>query len=118
MYRIVKWENGMNFLLKLSRLLDLTEVSTEVSNILKTWIGPLFTALGGVGTVYAIILIVQYVKAENDSKKAELKSRMINTLIGVLSLLVIGTVCLAVDWEAMVKIFGYTAEDAMIGLIR
>ena len=96
----------MNF----SRLLDLASVGAEVTSILKQWVGPLFTALGGVGAIYVIILAVQYIRSENDSKRAESKSRMVNCIIGVLALLVIGTICLTVDWAGFVQMFGYTSN--------
>ena len=102
----------MNFLMNISRLLanNLEEVGAEVNNILSTWIGPLFIALGGVGSIYIIILAVQYIKAEGDSKRAEAKSRIINCAIGVISLLVLATVCLAVNWVEFVQIFGYASN--------
>ena len=101
----------MKFLLSISKLLDLDTVSTQVNEILSEWIGPIFTLIGAFGAVYAIILGVQYAKAENDSKRAELKSRMVNCIIGFLVLLVLGTVCLTVNWAEIVQIFGYTAND-------
>lgn len=98
-----------NMLSMMSRLLDVGAAAAEVTSILKTWVGPLFTALGGVGTVYIVILAVQYAKSENDSKRAEAKTRMMNTLIGVLSLIIMAVVCFAVDWAKLVQIFGYMA---------
>ena len=101
----------MNFLLSLSRLLDLASISTEVNNILKVWVGPLFTALGGVAVIYLIILAVQYAKSENDNKRIEIKSRIVNCIIGVLSLFVIGALCIGLPWDKLVGVFGYM-EDA------
>lgn len=85
-------------------------VATKINEILRVWIGPLFTAIGAVGAVYIIILAVQYAKSENDSKRAEVKSRMVNCIIGVLCLLVIGTICLTVDWLAIANIFSYASS--------
>lgn len=93
--------------LGLSKLLTLGD---DVHAILSGWVGPIFIALGGVGAIYVIILGIQYIKSENDSKRAEAKTRMINAIIGVLSLIIIAVVCLAVDWDELVKIFGYAAE--------
>lgn len=98
-----------NMLSMMSRLLDVGAAAAEVTKILQAWVGPLFTALGGVGTVYIVILAVQYAKSENDSKRAEAKTRMMNTLIGVLSLIIMAVVCFAVDWAKLVQIFGYMA---------
>ena len=96
----------MNF----SRLLDLASVAEEVNTILSMWIGPLFTALGGVACIYVIILGVQFIRAEGDSKKAEVKSRLIHCIIGAVSLIIIGVVCLAVDFAGLVQIFGYAQQ--------
>lgn len=105
----------MNFLRNLSinmgRLLaDLNAVSDEVNTILKTWVGPIFIALGGAGSIYIIVLAVQYAKSENDSKRAEAKTRLVNCAIGVVALLVIAAVCIGLDWASIVQIFGYTSN--------
>ena len=100
----------MNFLLSISRLLGLDEVSSEVNTILKQWIGPLFVAIGAVGFIYVIVLGVQYIKSESDSKRAEAKTRIFNCIFGVVLLIVIGVVCLAVDWAGLVEIFGYAKK--------
>ena len=99
----------MNFAGLLAVSEKLQRISDQVNTILKTWVGPLFVALGGVGAIYVIILAIQYIKSENDNKRAEAKTRMVNCIIGVLSLLVIGTICLSVNWAELVQMFGYTA---------
>ena len=108
----------MNFLLSLSRLLDLASIADEVETILKAWVGPLFTALGGVAVIYIIILAVQYAKSENDNKRVEIKSRIVNCIIGGLSLIVIGSLCFSLDWAGIVQVFGYTEkEKGLIGML-
>ena len=107
----------MNFLLNISRLLDLQSVSDEVNTILSNWVGPLFITIGAIGTIYMIILGVQYIRSESDNKRAEAKSRIINCLIGVLSLIVIGALCIGLDWAGIVQIFGYAKKESMIGLL-
>ncbi|MBQ7351419.1 MAG: hypothetical protein IJW59_00920 [Clostridia bacterium] len=94
----------------LSQLLGRSEAGAMVNQILNTWIGPLFTVIGGVGAIYIVILAIQYIKSESDSKRAEAKSRIVNCVIGVLSLIIIGVVSMAVDWAKLVEIFGYTAK--------
>ena len=101
----------MNFARLLEASEKLTRISEQVTTILHSWVGPLFIALGGVGTIYIIILAIQYIRSENDSKRTEAKTRMVNCIIGVLSLLVLGVVCLAVNWAELVQIFGYTKYD-------
>jgi len=87
-----------------------SDIAAQVTNILKTWIGPLFIAIGGIGAVYIIILAVQYAKSENDSKRAEVKTRIVNCAIGVVSLLVIATLCMVIDWYELASIFGYASN--------
>lgn len=101
----------MNFMLNISKLLNLQSVGSEVNKILGMWVGPLFVAIGGAGAIYAIVLGVQYIRSENDSKRAEAKTRIVNCVIGVITLLVLAAVCMAVDWAAFVEIFGYASDD-------
>ena len=105
----------MNFLLSISMLLDLAAVGEQVNKILGVWVGPLFTAIGGAGAIYIIVLAVQYIRSENDNKKAEIKSRMVNCIIGVISILVLAAVCMMVDWAGFVQIFGYTSDTVDYG---
>lgn len=101
-----------NLTINMGRLLasdNLGQVSYEVNTILKTWVGPIFIALGGVGSVYIIVLAVQYAKSENDSKRAEAKTRIVNCIIGVIALLIIAFCCIGIDWASLVQIFGYTS---------
>lgn len=85
-------------------------VASKVDTIVKSWIGPLFTVVGAIGAVYIVILAVQYAKSENDNKRAEVKSRITNCVIGVLSLLLIAALCFYVDWAGVAGIFGYASN--------
>lgn len=91
-------------------LLDAAAVGSKVDEILKGWVGPLFVAIGGVGCIYVIILGIQFIKSENDSKRAEAKSRMFNCIIGIISLLVIGAVCIGLNWAGLANMFGYASN--------
>ena len=93
----------------------LERVGNEVNEILKTWVGPLMTAIGGVASIYIIVLAIQYIKAESDGKRAEAKSRMMNCLIGLLVIIVLAVVCFSVDWAGFVKIFGYAQTEQSSG---
>ena len=87
-------------------------VAAKVDSIVKSWIGPLFTVVGAIGAVYIVILAVQYAKSENDNKRAEVKSRITNCVIGVLSLLCIAALCFFIDWQKVANIFGYAAKKS------
>ena len=102
----------MNQLLNMGKfLLDASNVAKDVNEILNVWVGPLFTAIGGVGCIYIIILAIQYIRAESDSKRAEAKTRIVNCVIGVLTLIVLGVVCLSVDFAGIAQWFGYVGHD-------
>ena len=92
-------------------LLDLKSVSDQVNQILNDWVGPLFIMIGACGGIWAVVMGVQYARCENDAKRAELKSRMVNCIIGVVIILVLGTCCIGINWAGVVKIFGYIWED-------
>jgi len=49
---------------------------------------PVIILLGVAGSVYAIVLGVQYAKAESADKRDEAKKRLINAVIGVVIMLV------------------------------
>ena len=91
-------------------LLDAGAVAGKVNTILQGWIAPLFTVVGAVGAIYIVILAVQYAKSENDNKRAEVKSRITNCVIGVLSLLLIAALSYYVDWAGVAAIFGYASN--------
>ena len=50
---------------------------------------PLLIVIGAAGGLYAIVLGVQYSKAESSEKRDEAKKRLINMIIGVLVLIVL-----------------------------
>lgn len=95
----------------MNNLLAPNDVAAKVDQILRVWIGPLFTVVGAIGAVYIVILAVQYARSENDSKRAEVKVRIVNCAIGVVCLLVIGALCLTLDWVGVAEIFGYAASN-------
>ena len=91
---------------------QLQSLSEEIHTILGTWVGPTFIAIGAVGAIYIIVLAVQYIKSENDSKRAEVKTRLVNCVIGVVAIVVIATLCMTIDWAGLVQMFGYASETA------
>lgn len=106
----------MNFLMSIAnRLLEVTgklnNLGKEVDTILRSWVGPIMIALGGVAAIYVIILGIQYVKSENDSKRVEVKTRIVNSIIGIIVILILGFVCFAVNWAELVQIFGYAVAE-------
>ena len=103
------------FLLSLSRLLapseQLIRTSAKVNEVLHGIVGPCLSVIGSLGVIYIIILGVQYAKAESDDKRLECKKRMTNLAIGVAVLIVMLTLCFALNWaEVVPDLFGYLDE--------
>ena len=97
-----------NLILSISRMLaDMEAIGNDIHELLNTWVGPIFTAIGAVGIIYVIVLGIQYIKSENDSKRAEVKSRMINCVIGIVVIIILVTLCFTVNWASFVSMFGY-----------
>lgn len=95
----------------LARTSQMVDASNEVNTILRSWVGPIMIALGGVAAIYVIILGIQYVKSENDSKRVEVKTRIVNSIIGIIVILILGAVCIGMDWSRLVQIFGYAVAE-------
>ena len=64
------------------------KVLIPILEILDTLLIPIIILLGVAGMVYAIVLGVQYAKAESADKRDEAKKRLINAVIGVVIMLV------------------------------
>lgn len=64
---------------------DYTEKLLQLVTDLLT---PIFAVLAVVGIVWAIILGVQYMKAESTDKKEEAKKKMVNVIVGTVIMLV------------------------------
>lgn len=64
------------------------EILAPILNVLNSLLLPLIIILGAAGGVYAIVLGVQYSKAESADKRDECKKRLINAVIGLVIILV------------------------------
>ena len=77
-----------------------------VIRILNTLLIPVIILLGTAGTIYAIVLGVQYAKAETADKRDECKKRLINAVIGIVIMLV-ALVLLKIFTANANEIFGW-----------
>ncbi len=89
----------MGFITRFNKLLDSTGGNTDnketevdkvfndvfkpVIDILDSMLLPILILLGTAGSIYAIVLGVNYSKAESADKREEAKKRMINAIIGI-----------------------------------
>jgi cell division protein FtsW (lipid II flippase) len=88
----------------------LKKIGEQINEILDTYVTPILIALGGAAAIYIVVLGVQYAKSESDDKKAEVKKRLINMVVGLLVMLGLITLCATVPWESVVQIFGYAQK--------
>lgn len=101
----------MSFLLSMMQLLAAAEAAEKVKEIVQTMLGPTLMVLGGAGVIYMIVMGVQYAKADDDAKRTEIKKRLINLGIGIAAIFILATLCLTIQWDAIVNdLFGYAFE--------
>lgn len=86
---------GMRFLLgaddeqTAENLTQVEKIVKPIDELFDVIIVPLLALIGGAGTIYAIVLGVQYSKAESSDKREEAKKRLVNTVIGFVVVLVL-----------------------------
>ncbi len=72
---------------------------------------PVIIVLGVAGTVYGIVLGVQYAKAESSDQREEAKKRLINAVIGIVIILV-ALILMKLFTQNANAIFGWVDESA------
>ena len=85
----------------------LVEIGNKVAQILGDYVGPILIALSGAAAMYMVVLGVQYAKSESDDKRAEVKKRLVNMVVGVLIMIGLTVMCMAIPWADFIQIFGY-----------
>lgn len=73
---------GMRYMLGEEELTQVEKIVKPIDELFDVMIIPLLSLIGGAGTIYAIVLGVQYSKAESSDKREEAKKRLVNTIIG------------------------------------
>lgn len=63
-------------------------ILVPILKVLDNLLVPVIIILGVAGMIYAIVIGVQYAKAESSDKRDEAKKRLINAVIGVVIMLV------------------------------
>ena len=90
---------------------NVVATAQKVNEVLHNIVGPCLTALGGMAIIYIVVLGVQYAKSENADKRAEMKKRIVNLAIGVVIMIVMITMCFAIQWDKIIpELFGYLEE--------
>ena len=90
---------------------NVAATAQKVNEVLHNIVGPCLTALGGMAIIYIVVLGVQYAKSENADKRAEMKKRIVNLAIGVVIMIVMITMCFAIQWDKIIPdLFGYLEQ--------
>lgn len=66
----------------------IANILVPILEVLDSLLVPVIIILGVAGMIYAIVIGVQYAKAESSDKREEAKKRLINAVIGVVIMLV------------------------------
>ena len=76
--------------------------------IMKAIIGPVLTVIGVAAVAYAIILVINYAKAEDADGRKKVQGRLIGAVIGAVIIIAGVTLCFALDWANIYKGFAET----------
>ena len=79
----------------------LGEIAEQIDGIIKDIVSPVLVVIGAAGVIYAIILGVNYIKAETPDKRKEAQGRLIGAIIGVIIIIAGIVICQAVDWGSL-----------------
>ena len=86
------------------------KIVAPIIEILNSLLVPVIILLGTAGTIYAIVLGVQYSKAETADKRDEAKKRLIHAVIGIVIMLVV-LILLKVFVANAFKIFNWVQTE-------
>ena len=101
--------------MKLARLLastvqssvtSLSGIAENIGAIIQGVVSPVLMVIGAAGVIYAIILGINYIKAETPDKRKEAQSRLIGAIIGVIIIIAGIVVCNAINWGDLINASG------------
>ena len=81
---------------------SLSGIAKNIGSIIQGIVSPVLIVIGAAGVIYAIILGINYIKAETPDKRKEAQSRLIGAIIGVVIVIAGIVICNAVDWSNLV----------------
>ena len=80
-------------------------VASGINSLFKKILGPVFVVIGVAATIYAIILGINYAKAEDADARKKVQGRLIGALIGAVIIIAGATLCFALDWKSIFTTF-------------
>lgn len=63
--------------------------TTTITNAIQNLLGPILIVLCSVGTIYAVVVGVKMIKAENKEQREENKQRLINIAITIVAVIIL-----------------------------
>ena len=88
-----------------------TNVVNNISSFIDALLLPLMILVLSAGTIYAVVLGVNFARAETSDKREEAKKRLINAIIGIVIIFVLLLLLkiLTSNMSAILKALGYQA---------
>ena len=80
-------------------------VANAFTKVMKSVVGPVIIVIGALAAIYAIVLGVQYAKAEDANKRKEVQGRLIGAAIGIVIIIVGIALVYAIDWSSIYTSF-------------
>ncbi len=80
---------------------DMTELAGKFASMTKNILGPILIVIGALAAIYAIVLGVQYAKAEDANKRKEVQGRLIGAAIGVVIIIIGTTLVYTINWAGL-----------------
>ena len=87
---------------------SLSGIAGNIGAIIQGVVSPVLLVIGAAGVIYAIILGINYIKAETPDKRKEAQSRLIGAIIGVIIIIAGIVICNAVQWDKLISNDGST----------
>lgn len=85
-------------------------VVMTIANFINAMLTPILILVVSAGTIYAVVLGVNFARAETSDKREEAKKRLINAIIGIVIIFVL-LLLLKILASNMDGILGYVAPD-------
>lgn len=90
------------------KITDLQGLANAFQGIMKSIIGPVLTVVGVAAVIYAIMLGINYAKAEDADGRKKVQGRLIGAIIGAVIIIAGVTLCFSLDWAAIYE--GFTIK--------
>ncbi|MBE5758051.1 MAG: hypothetical protein E7345_03885 [Clostridiales bacterium] len=82
-----------------TEITSLQDLANAFRKIMNKIIGPVLTVIGVAAVIYAIMLGIQYAKAEDADGRKKVQGRLIGAVVGAVIIIAGIVVCFAVKWD-------------------